>query len=140
MVNQAVDRFSEQRRSGNVGQPGLLIQRGARQFIQQTIEAELATLLEQYDSVNARAAKNLATRYGYLPYGEIVSAGPAMRAWKWTVRDSFYPASIFNSNLLLQDVRVIIAFSPEDSRQRVASARGCRKSKNSRAPISLDLK
>jgi hypothetical protein len=50
-----------------------LIQRGARQIIQQAIEAELATLLKQYENVKTPADKRAVARNGYLPEHEVVT-------------------------------------------------------------------
>ncbi len=51
------------------GTPGLddLIQQGARRIIQQAIEAELATLLEQYSNVRTIDGRQAVVRNGYLP-------------------------------------------------------------------------
>jgi Transposase, Mutator family len=53
-----------------------LIQRGARQIIQQAIEAELATLLEQ-GNVKTLDGRRAVVLNGYLPEREVVTAiGP----------------------------------------------------------------
>jgi len=49
-----MDKFTEEsknRKAAPLGSLDDLIQRGARQIIQQAIEAEMATLLEQYENV-----------------------------------------------------------------------------------------
>lgn len=54
-----------------------LIRRGARQVIQQAIEAELAQLLEQYANVKTLAGKQAVVRNGYLPEREVLTGiGP----------------------------------------------------------------
>ena len=55
-----------------------LIQQGARQIVQQAIEAELAALLERYDNVKTLDGRRTVIRNGYLPEREVVTAiGPA---------------------------------------------------------------
>jgi hypothetical protein len=49
------------------------LQRGARQVIQQTVEAELATLLEQYDNVSISGGECVALRDGYHPQRNVVT-------------------------------------------------------------------
>lgn len=58
------------------GAPDLddLIQQGARRIIQQAIEAELATMLEQYSNVEAIDGRRVVVHNGYLPAREIVTA------------------------------------------------------------------
>ena len=54
-----------------------LVRRGAREVIQQAIESELATLLEQYTNVTALAGRQAVVRNGYLPEREVLTvAGP----------------------------------------------------------------
>ena len=54
-----------------------LIQQGARQIVQQAIEAELAALLERYDNVKTLDGRRTVIRNGYLPEREVVTAiGP----------------------------------------------------------------
>jgi len=80
-----------------------LIQRGARQFIQQTIEAELATLLEPYDNVNAPAGKRTVVRNDHLPRREIVTAiEPLLKA---RIRSG--SGSALDSNILSSHIPVI---------------------------------
>jgi hypothetical protein len=56
-----------------------LIRRGARQIVQQAIEAELATLLERYDNVKTLDGRRNVIRNGYLPEREVVTAvGPVI--------------------------------------------------------------
>ena len=64
---------SEARRSGLDD----LIQQGARQIVQQAIEAELAALLERYNNVKTLDGRRTVIRNGYLPEREVVTAiGP----------------------------------------------------------------
>ena len=54
-----------------------LIQQGARQMIQQAVEAELASMLEQYSNVKSIDGRRAVVRNGYLPEREVVTAiGP----------------------------------------------------------------
>jgi putative transposase len=54
-----------------------LIQQGARQIIQQAVEAELAGMLEQYSNVKSIDGRRAVVRNGYLPEREVVTAiGP----------------------------------------------------------------
>ena len=52
-----------------------LIRRGARQVIQQAVEAELMHLLEQYENVKTLSGSRAVVRNGYLPERECV--------WDW---------------------------------------------------------
>ncbi|MFM0222161.1 hypothetical protein [Paraburkholderia dipogonis] len=73
-----------------------LIQRGACQIIQQTTEAELATLLEQCDNVKTCGDKRAVARTGHLPRRAVItpiSTGPAK------VCNRSGPSSTFNSML-----------------------------------------
>ena len=55
-----------------------LVRRGAREVIQQAIDAELARLLEHYSNVKTLAGSRAVVRNGYLPEREILTAvGPA---------------------------------------------------------------
>ena len=47
-----------------------LIQQGARQMIQQAVEAELASMLEQYSNVKSIDGRRAVVRNGYLPERE----------------------------------------------------------------------
>ncbi len=54
-----------------------LIRRGAREVIQQAVEAELAQLLGQYENVKTLAGQRAVVRNGYLPEREVLTAvGP----------------------------------------------------------------
>ena len=66
-------------RAATLGSLDDLIQRGACQIIPQTIEAELATLLGQYDNVNTCGDKRAVAK-GHLPGRAVVTPiapGPA---------------------------------------------------------------
>lgn len=82
-----------------------LIRRGARQVIEQAIEAELAQLLEQYNNVKALHGKPVIVRNGYLPERDILTAlGPvAVKVRK--VRDRSGAGVKFNSNIVPPYVR-----------------------------------
>src|SRR5436190_22204357 len=54
-----------------------IIRRGARQVIQQAIEAELTQLLEQYENVKTLTGQRTVVRNGYLTEREVLTAvGP----------------------------------------------------------------
>src|SRR3990172_13368036 len=54
-----------------------IIRRGAREVIQQAIEAELAQLLEQYENVKTLTGQRIIVRNGYLPERAVLTAvGP----------------------------------------------------------------
>ena len=54
-----------------------LVRRGARQIVQQAIEAELALLLAQYENVKTLHGQKAVVRNGYLPERDILTgAGP----------------------------------------------------------------
>lgn len=74
-----------------------LIKRGARQIVQQAIEAELALLLAQYENVRTLHGHKAVVRNGYLPERDILTgAGPvAVRVPK--VRDRSGNGVKFNS-------------------------------------------
>ncbi|MFC7633934.1 hypothetical protein ACFQVB_41425 [Paraburkholderia humisilvae] len=60
-----MNEFTEEANSGKAATLGSLddlIQRGARQIIQQAIEMELATLLEQYENVKTLGGKRAIVR------------------------------------------------------------------------------
>ena len=82
-----------------------LIRRGARQVINQAIEAELAQLLEQYENVKTLSGRRAVVRNGYLPRREILTAvGPvAVKVPK--VRDRSGSGAKFNSALVPPYVR-----------------------------------
>jgi transposase-like protein len=82
-----------------------LIRRGARQVIQQAIEAELAQLLEQYENVKTLHGQRAVVRNGYLPEREVLTgAGPvAVKVPK--VRDRSGSGVKFNSAVVPPYVR-----------------------------------
>ena len=82
-----------------------LVRRGARQVIQQAIEAELAQLLEQYGNVKTLHGQRAVVRNGYLPEREVLTgAGPvAVKVPK--VRDRSGSGVKFNSAIVPPYVR-----------------------------------
>ena len=82
-----------------------LVRRGARQVIQQAIEAELAQLLEQYENVRTLHGRRAVVRNGYLPEREVLTgAGPlAVKVPK--VRDRSSSGVKFNSAIVPPYVR-----------------------------------
>lgn len=87
--------------------PGLddLIQQGARQIIRQAIEAELATMLEQYANVKAIDGRRAVVRNGYLPAREIVTAVGPVSVQVPKVRDRSGSGVKFNSAIVPPYVR-----------------------------------
>ena len=54
-----------------------LVRHGARQVIQQAIEAELSALLERFENVKTLHGQRAVVRNGYLPEREVLTAaGP----------------------------------------------------------------
>jgi len=82
-----------------------LIRRGARQVIEQAIEAELAQLLEQYENVKTLTGQRAVVRNGYLPERAVLTAvGPvAVKVPK--ARDRSGSGVKFNSALVPPYVR-----------------------------------
>ncbi|PND82914.1 IS256 family transposase, partial [Escherichia coli] len=64
-----------------------LVRRGARQVIQQVIELELATLLEQYANVRTLTGKKAVVRNGYLPERDVLTAAGPVAVKVPKVRD-----------------------------------------------------
>jgi putative transposase len=82
-----------------------LIQQGARQIIQQAIEAELATLLEQYGNVKTLDGRRAVVRNGYLPEREVVTAIGPVPVKVPKVRDRSGSGAKFNSNIVPPYIR-----------------------------------
>ncbi|WP_151638042.1 IS256 family transposase [Noviherbaspirillum aerium] len=82
-----------------------LVRRGARQVIQQAIEAELAQLLEQYANVKTLSGRQAVVRNGYLPERDVLTGvGPvAVKVPK--VRDRSSMGVKFNSSIVPPYVR-----------------------------------
>ncbi len=89
------------------GAPGLddLIQQGARQIIQQAIEAELATLLEQYSNERTIDDRRAVVRSGYVPERQIVTAVGPVPVQVPKVRDRSGSGVKFNSAIVPPYVR-----------------------------------
>jgi len=82
-----------------------LIQRGARQIIQQAIEAELTTLLERYDNVKTLDGRRALIRNGYLPQREVVTAIGPVTVQVPKVRDRSGSGVKFNSSIVPPYIR-----------------------------------
>src|SRR6195952_2897901 len=82
-----------------------LIQQGARQIIQQAIEAELATLLERFDNVRTLDGRRTVIRNGYLPEREVVTAIGPVTVKVPKVRDRSRTGVKFNSDIVPPYVR-----------------------------------
>lgn len=100
---------SNENQSAGLSEIGLglddIIRRGARDVIQQAIEAELSQLLEQYENVKALSGRRAVVRNGYLPERDVLTAvGPvAVKVPK--VRDRSGAGVKFNSSLVPPYVR-----------------------------------
>lgn len=82
-----------------------LIRRGARQVIQQAIEVELATLLEQYANVTTLSGKRALVRNGYLPEREVLTGAGPVTVKVPKVRDRSGAGVKFNSAIVPPYVR-----------------------------------
>jgi putative transposase len=103
-----MNEFTEEANGGKAATLGSLddlIQRGARQIIQQAIEAELATLLEQYGNVKTLDGRRAVVRNGYLPEREVVTAIGPVPVKVPKVRDRSGSGVKFNSNIVPPYIR-----------------------------------
>jgi putative transposase len=82
-----------------------LVRRGARQVIQQAIEAELAELLAQYSNVKTLAGRQAVVRNGYLPEREVLTAAGPVAVQVPKVRDRSGAGVKFNSAVVPPYVR-----------------------------------
>jgi putative transposase len=82
-----------------------LVRRGARQVIQQVIELELATLLEQYANVRTMAGKKAVVRNGYLPERDVLTAAGPVSVKVPKVRDRSGMGVKFHSSVVPPYVR-----------------------------------
>jgi putative transposase len=82
-----------------------LVRGGARQVIQQVIELELATLLEQYANVRTLAGKKAVVRNGYLPERDVLTAAGPVAVKVPKVRDRSGTGVKFNSTVVPPYVR-----------------------------------
>ena len=82
-----------------------LVKRGARQVIQQAIEAELAELLASHANVTTLQGKRAVVRNGYLPEREVLTAAGPITVQVPKVRDRTGLGVKFNSNIVPPYVR-----------------------------------
>ena len=82
-----------------------LVRRGARQVIQQAIEAELAQLLEQYANVKTMTGRQAVVRNGSLPERNIVTAAGPVSVKVPKVRDRAKTGVKFNSAVVPPYIR-----------------------------------
>jgi transposase-like protein len=82
-----------------------LIRRGAREVIQQAVEAELAHLLEHYENVKTLAGQRAVVRNGYLPAREVLTAVGPVPVQVPKVRDRSGSGVKFNSALVPPYIR-----------------------------------
>lgn len=82
-----------------------LVRRGARQIIQQAIEAALAQLLDQYANVKTLSGRQAVVRNGYLPERDIVTAAGPVSVKVPKVRDRSGTGVKFHSSVVPPYVR-----------------------------------
>lgn len=82
-----------------------LVRRGARQVIQQAIEAELAELLSSCTNVTMLTGKQAVVRNGYLPEREVLTAAGPIAVKVPKVRDRSGSGIKFNSNIVPPYIR-----------------------------------
>jgi transposase-like protein len=82
-----------------------LVRQGARQIIQQAVEAELAELLAQFENVKTLQGRRAVVRNGYLPEREILTGAGALAVKVPKVRDRCGSGVKFNSALVPPYVR-----------------------------------
>jgi putative transposase len=82
-----------------------LIRRGARQVIEQAIDAELAELLERFSNVTTLHGQRTVVRNGYLPEREVLTAAGPVTVKVPKVRDRSGAGVKFNSQIVPPYVR-----------------------------------
>lgn len=82
-----------------------MLRRGARQLIQQAIEAELAELMGEYDNVRVLDGRKAVVKNGYLPQREMLTAAGPVAVQVPKVRDRSGSSVKFNSTLVPPYVR-----------------------------------
>ena len=82
-----------------------MIRRGARQVIEQAIDAELAELLERFSNVTTLHGQRTVVRNGYLPEREVLTAAGPVTVKVPKVRDRSGGGVKFNSQVVPPYVR-----------------------------------
>jgi putative transposase len=82
-----------------------LVRQGARQVIQQAIEAELSALLERFENVKTLHGQRAVVRNGYLPEREVLTAAGPIPVKVPKVRDRSGSGVKFNSSIVPLYVR-----------------------------------
>ena len=82
-----------------------LVRHGARQVIQQAIEAELTALLERFENVKTLHGQRAVVRNGYLPEREVLTAAGPIAVKVPKVRDRSGSGVKFNSSIVPPYVR-----------------------------------
>ncbi len=77
-----------------------LVRQGARQIIAQAVEAELATFMQQYQTLKDEQGRQAVVRNGYLPKRTITTGVGAVEVKVPKVRDRSGSGIKFNSTLL----------------------------------------
>jgi putative transposase len=103
-----MSKFTEKAVTG-LSETGLgldeLVRQGARQVIQQAIEAELAELLERFANVKTMHGQRAVVRNGYLPEREVLTAAGPIPVKVPKVRDRSGSGVKFNSSIVPPYVR-----------------------------------
>jgi putative transposase len=104
-----MSKDTQKRVASPEGEMGLpldeLVKRGARQVIQQAIEAELAELLSNCSNVVTLHGKRAVVRNGYLPEREVLTAAGQIAVKVPKVRDRSGAGIKFNSNIVPPYIR-----------------------------------
>lgn len=82
-----------------------LVRHGARQVIQQAIEAELSELMERFANVKTLQGQRAVVRNGYLPEREVLTAAGPITVKVPKVRDRSGSGVKFNSTIVPPYVR-----------------------------------
>src|SRR5580692_4459070 len=82
-----------------------LVRHGARQVIQEAIEAELCTLLERFENIKTLHGQRAVVRNGYLPEREVLTAAGPIAVKVPKVRDRSGSGVKFNSSIVPPYVR-----------------------------------
>jgi transposase-like protein len=100
---------SNEKQSAGLSEIGLgledLIRRGAREVIEQAIDAEFLQLLEQYENVKTLSGRRAVVRNGYLPEREVLTAVGPVTVTVPKVRDRSGSGVKFNSAIVPPYVR-----------------------------------
>jgi transposase-like protein len=103
-----MNKFTE-KAVGGLSEVGLgldeLVRHGARQVLQQAIEAELSALLERFENVKPMHGQRAVVRNGYFPEREVLTAAGPIPVKVPKVRDRSGSGVKFNSSIVPPYVR-----------------------------------